>query len=51
MMLDTEAAVMANLNYLSNADVEMEDDDDISDDVDMDTNVDEEDIKQNNTKS
>ncbi|ERL89331.1 hypothetical protein D910_06703 [Dendroctonus ponderosae] len=50
MMLDTEAAVMANLNYLSNADVEMEDDDDISDDVDMDTNVDEEDIKQNNTK-
>ena len=35
MMLDTEAAVMANLDFLSNADVDMEDDDDMSDDVDI----------------
>lgn len=35
MMLDTEAAVMANLDFLSNADVDMEDDDDMSDDVEL----------------
>ncbi|CAG9822648.1 unnamed protein product [Phaedon cochleariae] len=35
MMLDTEAAVMANLEFLSNADVDMDDDEDMSDDVDI----------------
>ncbi|CAH0561078.1 unnamed protein product [Brassicogethes aeneus] len=35
MMLDTEASVMANLDFLSNADVDMDDDDDMSDEVDL----------------
>lgn len=35
MMLETEAAVMANLDFLTNTDVDMEDDDDMSDDVDI----------------
>lgn len=35
MMFDTEAAVMANLDFLSTADVDMEDDDDMSDDVEL----------------
>jgi len=39
MMLDTEAAVMANLDFLSNADVDMDDDEDMSDDGDLDPNV------------
>lgn len=48
MMLDTEAAVMANLSFLSDNDVEMEDDDDMNDDGDIDTNVEMEDeVKQN----
>ncbi|XP_017772986.1 PREDICTED: striatin-3 isoform X2 [Nicrophorus vespilloides] len=37
MMLDTEAAVMANLDFLSNPDVDMEDEDDMSDEVDLET--------------
>ncbi|XP_022905740.1 striatin isoform X2 [Onthophagus taurus] len=32
MMLETEAAVMVNLDFLTNTDVDMEDDDDINDD-------------------
>lgn len=40
MMLDTEAAVMANLDFLSNADVDMEDDDDMSDEVDIEASDD-----------
>lgn len=37
MILDTEAAVMANFEFLSNvADVDMEDDDDMSDEADVD---------------
>lgn len=48
MMLDTEAAVMANLSFLSDNDVEMEDDDDMNDDGEIDTNVEMEDeVKQN----
>lgn len=46
MMLDTEAAVMANLDFLSNADVDMEDDDDMSDDVELEAPDDiEDDVK------
>lgn len=33
-MLETEAAVMANFEFLAQADVEMDDDDDMSDDLD-----------------
>lgn len=35
MMLDTEAAVMANLDFLGNTDVDMEDDDEMNEDVDI----------------
>lgn len=35
MVLETEAALMANMDFLTNADVDMEDDDDMSDDVDL----------------
>ncbi|KAF5280493.1 hypothetical protein FQA39_LY18038 [Lamprigera yunnana] len=35
MMFDTEAAVMANLDFLLTPDVDMEDDDDMSDDVEL----------------
>lgn len=35
MILDTEAAVMANFAFLAQTDVEMSDDDDISEDLDM----------------
>lgn len=35
MIMDSEAAVMANFEFLGNADVEMSDDDGISDDLDM----------------
>lgn len=46
MMLDTEAAVMANLDFLSNTDVDMDDDDDMSDDVDNEPTDDiEDDVK------
>lgn len=44
-MLDTEAAVMANLDFLSNADVDMEDDDDMSDEIDVETPDDDDDVK------
>lgn len=45
MIMDTEAAVMANLDFLANADVDM-DDDDMGDDVDIETTDDiEEDVK------
>nr|CAI5854598.1 unnamed protein product [Callosobruchus analis] len=43
MILDTEAAVMANLDFLSNTDVDMDDDDDMSDDVDIEQSDDMED--------
>ncbi|KAG5893065.1 hypothetical protein JTB14_014845 [Gonioctena quinquepunctata] len=43
MMLDTEAAVMANLDFLSNTDVDMDDDEDMSDDVDIEPSDDIED--------
>ncbi|XP_023018295.1 connector of kinase to AP-1 [Leptinotarsa decemlineata] len=46
MMLDTEAAVMANLDFLSNTDVDMDDDEDMSDDVDIEPTEDiEDDVK------
>ncbi|XP_028147840.1 striatin-3 isoform X1 [Diabrotica virgifera virgifera] len=46
MILDTEAAVMANLDFLSNTDVDMDDDDDMSDDVDIEPSDDiEDDVK------
>lgn len=35
MILDTEAAVMANFEFLGQADVEMSDEDEIADDLDM----------------
>lgn len=35
MMMETEAAVMVNLDFLTNADVDMEDDDDINEDVEL----------------
>ncbi|XP_018572734.1 striatin-3 [Anoplophora glabripennis] len=46
IMLDTEAAVMANLDFLSNTDVDMDDDDDMNDDVDIEQSDDiEDDVK------
>lgn len=47
MMLDTEAAVMANFEFLQQQDVDMEDDDDMSDDLDLDTTeeVDDDDVR------
>lgn len=46
MLLDTEAAVMANFEFLSNvADVDMDDDDDMSDDADLDAADDVDDVK------
>lgn len=36
MILETEAAVMANFEFLTQADVEMDEDDDICDELDMD---------------
>lgn len=35
MVLETEAAIMANMDFLTNTDVDMDDDDDMSDDVDL----------------
>lgn len=35
MLMDTEAAVMANFEFLAQADVEMSDEDDIGDDLDL----------------
>lgn len=46
MILDTEAAVMANFEFLSNvADVDMEDDDEMSDEADIDVPDDMDDVK------
>ncbi|XP_025831546.1 striatin-3 isoform X1 [Agrilus planipennis] len=45
LMLDTEAAVMANLDFLTNTDVDMEDDDEMSDDVDLETSDDIDDVR------
>ncbi|CAG9762459.1 unnamed protein product [Ceutorhynchus assimilis] len=50
MMLDTEAAVMANLDFLSNTDVDMDDDEDMSDDGEMDHSVEMEDEVKPNKK-
>ncbi|XP_076274324.1 connector of kinase to AP-1 [Rhynchophorus ferrugineus] len=50
MMLDTEAAVMVNFGFLGNPDVEMDDDDDMSDDGDIDPNVEMEDEVKANKK-
>ncbi|XP_056647849.1 striatin-3 isoform X3 [Diorhabda sublineata] len=48
MMLDTEAAVMANLDFLSNTDVDMDEDDEMSDDVNIEPTDDiEDDVKLN----
>lgn len=46
MILDTEAAVMANFEFLSNvADVDMEDDEDMSDEAEIDAGDDMDDVK------
>lgn len=49
MILDSEAAVMANFEFLGQTDVEISDDDEISDDCDMGDN-DESDIKTSKRK-
>ncbi|XP_049826044.1 striatin-3 isoform X2 [Aethina tumida] len=43
MLLDTEASVMANLDFLTNTDVDMDDEDDMSDEVDLEPSDDIED--------
>lgn len=45
MLLETEAAVLANFEFLAQADVEMSDDDDMADDLDLVPNDDESDVK------
>lgn len=45
MILDTEAAVMANFEFLQHTDGEMSDDDDMSDDLDMVGDGDDSDVK------
>lgn len=45
MILDTEAAVMANFEFLANEEVDMDDDDDMSDDLDEPTDDDQDDVK------
>lgn len=45
MMLDTEAAVMANFEFLSGADVDMEDEDGLEDDIDESGDVGDETIR------
>lgn len=46
MIMDTEAAVMADLDFLTNPDVDMDDDEDVGDDGDLDNTDDiEEDVK------
>lgn len=45
MLLETEAAVLANFEFLAQADVEMSDDDDMADDLDLVPNEDESDVK------
>lgn len=41
MILETEAAVMANFEFLSQADVEMDEDDDICDELDDSQDIEE----------
>lgn len=41
--MDTEASVMANLDFLTNTDVDMDDEDDMSDEVDLEPSDDIED--------
>lgn len=43
MILETEAAVMANFEFLSQADVEMDEDDEICDELDDTQDMDEQD--------
>ncbi|KAK3929953.1 Striatin-3 [Frankliniella fusca] len=45
MMLDTEAAVMANFEFLAQADVDLDDDEDMSDDLDDQADDDQDDVK------
>lgn len=45
MIMDAECAVMASLDFLSNTDVDMEDDEDISDDIELDGAEDIDDVK------
>nr|CAD7392470.1 unnamed protein product [Timema cristinae] len=51
MILETEAAVMANFEFLAQADVDMDEDDDISDDLDDQQDDDPDDIKTAKRKS
>lgn len=39
MLLESEAAVLANFEFLAQADVEMSDDDDMADDLDLANDV------------
>lgn len=50
MMLETEAAIMANFEYLGHGDVEM-DDDDMGDDLDDQQDEDQDDVKSAKHKS
>ena len=45
MILDTEAAVMANFEFLAQADVDLDDDEDMSDDLDDQGDDDQDDVK------
>jgi striatin 1/3/4 len=45
MILDTEAAVIANFEFLSQTDVDMDDDDDMSDDLEPPDDDDQDDVK------
>lgn len=45
MILDTEAAVIANFDFLSQTDVDMDDDDDMSDDLEPPDDDDQDDVK------
>lgn len=45
MILDTEAAVIANFEFLSQTDVDMDDDDDMSDDLEPPDDDDPDDVK------
>lgn len=37
MIMDSDVAVIANLDFLANSDVDMDDDEDMGDDVDIET--------------
>jgi hypothetical protein len=45
MILDTEAAVIANFEFLSQTDVDMDDDEDMSDDLEPPDDDDQDDVK------